>query len=46
MISLRSLKKNILSVESSINDVLTCLNKCDNKICLILKKKKISRRHN
>lgn len=41
MINLKSLKKNILSIESSINEVLTCLNKCDNKICLILKKKKL-----
>lgn len=46
MINLKSLKKNILSIESSINEVLTCLNKCDNKICLILKKKKISWRYN
>ena len=42
MINLKLLKKNILSAESSINDVLTCLNKCEDKICLILKKKKLA----
>lgn len=41
MINLKLLKKNILSSESSISDVLTCLNKSEDKICLILKKKKL-----
>ena len=41
MISLKLLKNNMLNEDSTINNVLSCLNKCNEKICLIIKKKKL-----
>lgn len=41
MINVKLLKNNILNENSSISDVLACLNKCKEKICLIVKNEKL-----